>query len=79
MDFNLMKQALDGDKNAVKMYCGSYTLVRNKITLRLFRFRGDDSDIPHEFEKVPDDGTFRGMVYDKDGFLHSRYWILPRL
>jgi len=67
-NWDLMQRSIRGDAVAARMYCGSYTLIRD-INGKSFRCKGD---IPEGYTEV------KG-VYDKDGFLHMQYWSLPRI
>jgi len=73
-DYELMRKAIEGDKDAARVYCGSYMLVRNTETGELLR-HNEDLEIPPLHNEVLWDG---GDVYDKDGFLKPCYWSLPR-
>lgn len=68
-NYDLMLQALRGDTEATRMFCGSYTLVVKNHTDKYYRCKGD---VPMGFTKVQ-------HVYDKDGFLLSNFWTLPLL
>jgi hypothetical protein len=77
----IYKRALEGDKEATKMYCGSYMLVRRKYNklvkdLRdVYRYKGDKP--PNGYVEVK--LWYGEPVYDKDGFLISRFWSVARL
>jgi len=74
MNFDLMFGALDGDETATKIYCGSYTLVRSQENAQLYRCSEDKP--PAGFNLVI---WLPEGIYDKDGFLLSQYWSLPRV
>lgn len=71
------RRALAGDAEAVRLYCGSYALVKNS-TGELFRCKGD---IPEGYTKVDSisHGHYLDPVSDADGFLFPKFWSLPRL
>ena len=69
----ILRRALEGDREAVRQYCGSYKLVET-VTGRLFRCRGY---IPFTFKEVTEIGGV--SVYDKDGYLIDKLWSLPRI
>lgn len=70
-DYELMQRAIAGDKEAARMYCGSYTLIRPRDSVLLYRCKGD---VPDGFVKME---TNHGVsVYDEDGFLLPQYWSL---
>lgn len=61
-------QALSGDEDATKVYCGSYYLI------------GDDSGKLYRCDKdVIPDGYHFIDAQDSDGFLPEQYWSLPRV
>lgn len=69
----LATKAMRGDKEAARMYCGSYTLVTDRNG-NLFRC---SDEIPSEFTKVLKiDNKY---PYDENGFLLPEFWILPRI
>lgn len=70
-DWGLLYQALGGNELATKMYCGAYTLVMDGNGL-LYRCK----DVMPEGYFIP---KMKTPVYDKDGFLLSQYWSLPRI
>jgi len=70
-NFELGQKAMAGDKEATRMYLGSYTLVMN-ANGNLFRCKGD---IPKGYF-VP---KMNVVIYDEDGFLLDGYWSLPRI
>lgn len=75
-NLDLYYKIFNGDEQAAKMYCGSYTLVRTipPAEFQMFRCRGD---VPRNFmEVLVDDGE---VPYDSDGFLKRKYWSLPRI
>jgi len=73
-DWTIPLSALDGDYDAQRMYCGSYTLVQQISTGKWFRCKGD---VPEGFTRI--DVVLLKSVYDTDGFLIERYWALPRI
>ena len=74
MDFELMKMAVAGDEVAAKIYCGSYTLVRPVDSILLYRCKGE---VPDGYIRV--ESHYGKSVYDKDGFLLPKFWILQRI
>jgi histidinol phosphatase-like enzyme len=73
LDMDLMLQALSGDEQATKIYCGSYKLVM--ITEKSGMYRTKEIKSPMIEVKTYMDKP----VYDKDGFLHPVFWSLPRI
>lgn len=75
LDLKLMEAALRGEEDAVKIYCGSYTLVRCWADGKLYRLKEDK--VPDGcMECIVEHGEY---VYDDDGFLLPKYWSLPRI
>jgi hypothetical protein len=74
LELELLKRAMRGDRLATKLYCGSYDLVRDPRTKKLFKTK---SDMQPGF--IPVRELNRQPVYDSDGFLLQKYWGLPRL
>lgn len=68
VDFKLIKQALSGDFEAARKYCGSYTLIKKNG--EFFRLKG--SDVPEGCDVI------KG-VYDNEGYLLPQYWVYPRI
>lgn len=81
-ELQLYLKALQGDEEACKIYCGSYMLVRKlpvewrtRTEGKLFRYKGDKA--PSGYVQVL---LLNGKnVHDKDGFLMSQFWSLPRV
>ena len=70
LDFELMRKAMSGDAEAVREYCGSYTLVKKDGKFYRARLRGNPD---------PKGYTVITGVYDDAGYLLPRYWALPRI
>ena len=68
LNLDIAEQALNGDENAVRIFCGSYDLYQNPFDKKYYRVKGN---APSLWRRV------KG-VHDKDGFLLSSYWINPR-
>lgn len=76
-DYDLMREAMNGNLLATKILCGSYSLVRHIDSKSRYRFDGEDDSVPDGYEKLT---VYAGAsVYDKDGFLKPCYWSLPRI
>ena len=67
-------RAIRGGKKATRIYCGSYYLIRHRDSRKLYRCAGKT---PLGYMSVIHDGN--ESVYDKDGFLLPKYWLLPRI
>ena len=76
LNLDLAEKALNGDKFAARLYCGSYDLYRSD-TDKLYRVKGDAPSTWSQVTHVRIGGR-TVSVNDKDGFLISDYWSLPR-
>jgi hypothetical protein len=68
-----MRQAIKGDEQAARRYCGSYRLVRPLDSQELYRAK----IVPDGYVEVPT--RYDLSVYDDEGFLLPWYWSLPRV
>lgn len=70
----LLRQALSGDAEAARQYCGCYQLIQNTKNKKLYRCQGT---IPKEYTRVT--SLYGQPVTDAQDFLLPKYWSLPRI
>lgn len=70
----LIEDALKGDEEATKIYCGSYNLCMDRTEKVYFRYKGS---LPDKYKDIK---IYCGEpVFDSDGYLKARFWSLPRM
>lgn len=77
LNIDLAEKAMNGDKLAQRLYCGSYDLYMTPER-EFYRVKGD---APSDWSKVTkgvDKNKLIVDIYDADGFLKPDYWGYPR-